>query len=122
MGVKTAINFFGKKNWLGAFAVPWAVINDTALLLATLPDRDFVCGFSEAVKVALLKSPEVFERICRDAGARSAAATCPRALPIIRASVEMHLAHITRGGDPFEVPEKPARSTSATGRPTSWSR
>ena len=59
VGVKNGVNLFGKKNWLGAFAVPWAVLNDTALL-ATLPDRDFVAGFSEAVKVALLKSPEVF--------------------------------------------------------------
>ena len=54
VGVKNAVNRFGKKNWLGAFAVPWAVINDTALL-ASLPDRDFAAGFSEAVKVALLK-------------------------------------------------------------------
>ncbi|WP_435008244.1 3-dehydroquinate synthase [Tundrisphaera lichenicola] len=103
VGVKTAINFFGKKNWLGAFAVPWAVINDTELL-ASLPDRDFVCGFSEAVKVSLLKSPEVFDRICRDAskiGRRDLKAS----LPVIRASVEMHLAHITQGGDPFEALE-----------------
>lgn len=55
VGVKNAVNRFGKKNWLGAFAVPWAVINDTALL-ASLPDRDFAAGFSEAVKVTLLKS------------------------------------------------------------------
>lgn len=103
VGVKTAINFFGKKNWLGAFAVPWAVINDTALL-ATLPDRDFVCGFSEAVKVALLKSPEVFARICSDA-ARIRRRDLDAALPIIRASVEMHLDHITQGGDPFEALE-----------------
>ena len=32
VGVKNGVNLFGKKNWLGAFAVPWAVINDTALL------------------------------------------------------------------------------------------
>ncbi len=44
VGVKNAVNLFGEKNWLGSFAVPWAVINDTALL-ATLPDRDFVRGF-----------------------------------------------------------------------------
>ena len=103
VGVKSAINFFGKKNWLGAFAAPWAVINDTALLL-TLPDREFIGGFSEAVKVALLKSPEVFARLCRDASKirdRDMAA----ALPMIRASVEFHLAHITEGGDPFESRE-----------------
>ena len=55
VGVKNAINQFEKKNWIGTFAVPWAVIND-ANLLRTLPDRDFRCGFSEAVKVSLLKS------------------------------------------------------------------
>jgi len=66
VGVKNAVNRFGKKNWLGTFAVPWAVINDTALL-ASLPDRDFVAGFSEAVKVSLLKSPVAFERLHRDA-------------------------------------------------------
>ena len=60
------MNLFGKKNWLGSFAVPWAVINDTALL-ATLPDRDFICGFSEAVKVSLLKDPAMFDALCRTA-------------------------------------------------------
>jgi len=103
VGVKNAVNYFGKKNWLGAFAVPWAVVNDAALL-ETLPDRDFVCGFSEAVKVALLKSVETFDRLCLSAAAirrREPGA----ALPMIRASVEMHLAHITRGGDPFEARE-----------------
>src|SRR6202022_3179540 len=63
VGVKNGVNLFGKKNWLGAFAVPWAVINDTAML-ATLPDRDFVCGFSEAVKVFLLKDPAAFVGLC----------------------------------------------------------
>ena len=28
VGVKNAINYFAKKNWVGTFAVPWAVIND----------------------------------------------------------------------------------------------
>ena len=52
--VVSAVNLFKKKNWIGSFATPWAVIND-ATLLETLSDRDFVCGFSEAVKVSLLK-------------------------------------------------------------------
>lgn len=103
VGVKNAVNFFGKKNWLGAFAVPWAVINDTALL-ETLPDRDFIAGFSEAVKVSLLKSPAAFDQICRTA-ARIRRRDLSVALPIIRASVEMHLGHITQGGDPFEARE-----------------
>jgi 3-dehydroquinate synthase len=103
VGVKNAVNLFGKKNWLGSFAVPWAVINDTRLL-ATLPDRDFVCGFSEAVKVSLLKDPALFTEVCRSAQAirrRDLGA----ALPVIRASAEWHRQHITRGGDPFESRE-----------------
>jgi 3-dehydroquinate synthase len=103
VGVKNGVNLFGKKNWLGAFAVPWAVINDTELL-ATLPDRDFICGFSEAVKVSLLKDPAMFAGLCASAAAireRDLSA----ALPAIRASAEWHRRHITLGGDPFESRE-----------------
>src|SRR5207247_9388675 len=32
VGVKNSVNLFGKKNWIGTFAVPWAVINDAGLL------------------------------------------------------------------------------------------
>ena len=103
VGVKNAVNRFDKKNWLGTFAVPWAVINDTALL-ASLPDRDFVAGFSEAVKVSLLKSTMAFERLYRDAAQirrRDPTAT----LPAIRSSAQLHSQHITFGGDPFEALE-----------------
>ena len=74
VGVKNAVNLFGKKNWLGSFAVPWAVINDTALL-ATLPDRDFICGFSEAVKVVAPEGPGDVRRALPDGRPRSAGAT-----------------------------------------------
>src|SRR5438309_212761 len=100
VGVKNGVNLFGKKNWLGSFAVPWAVINDAGLL-DTLPDRDFICGFSEAVKVSLLKDRKLFERLCREAG-RIRRREMEASLPVIRASAEWHLRHITRGGDPFE--------------------
>jgi 3-dehydroquinate synthase len=103
VGVKNAVNRFGKKNWLGTFAVPWAVVNDAGLL-ASLPDRDFVAGFSEAVKVALLKSPAEFERLHRDA-ARIRDRDMAFALPAIRTAAELHRGHITRGGDPFEALE-----------------
>jgi 3-dehydroquinate synthase len=103
VGVKNSVNLFQKKNWLGTFAVPWAVVNDEALL-ATLPDRDFRCGFSEAVKVALLKDADLFGRICAQAPAiaRREAAV---AMPIIAASAHWHIRHITQGGDPFEALE-----------------
>ena len=103
VGVKNAINYFAKKNWVGTFAVPWAVIND-ASLLATLPDRDYVSGFSEAVKVSLLKDAKEFDWLCDHAGTirgRDRDAT-KRA---IGQSCRLHLRHITEGGDPFESEE-----------------
>ncbi len=103
VGVKNGVNLFAKKNWLGAFAVPWGVIND-AEMLTTLSNRDFIAGFSEAVKVSLLKAPDVFEKICADAKS-ICDRNMDRALPIIKASAKMHLDHITRGRDPFEMLE-----------------
>ena len=102
IGVKNSINLFQKKNWVGSFAVPWGVINDQALL-ETLSDRDFRCGFSESVKVALLKDPEFFQQIERHAAAiRNRRSEC---WPVIRQSAIWHLRHITQGGDPFEMLE-----------------
>jgi 3-dehydroquinate synthase len=103
IGVKNAVNAFQKKNWIGTFAVPWGVVND-ASLLTTLGNRDFTCGFVEAVKVSLLKDGAEFERICQTAKQirNREMAVC---LPVIRRSAELHLQHITRGGDPFEMLE-----------------
>ncbi len=103
VGVKNSVNLFGKKNWVGTFAVPWAVVND-ADLLSTLPDRDFRCGFSEAVKVSLLKDPAFFDRLCVGA-ASIREREMADAGPAIRQSAEWHLRHITQGGDPFEALE-----------------
>ena len=69
-----------------------------------MPDRDFVCGFSEAVKVSLLKDPALFAELCR--AARSIRARdMSAALPMIAASAEAHRRHITQNGDPFEALE-----------------
>jgi 3-dehydroquinate synthase len=100
IGVKNSVNLFAKKNWVGTFAVPWGVINDAALL-DTLPDRDFLCGFSEAVKVSLLKDAQVFDILCRTAP-RIRRRDMTAARPMIFESARMHLDHITQGGDPFE--------------------
>ena len=103
VGVKNAVNLFGKKNWIGSFATPWAVIND-ASLLESLSDRDFVSGFSESVKVSLLKDRAMFDELCGVAGAiRRREMT--DALSMIRRSAIWHLRHITEGGDPFEARE-----------------
>ena len=103
VGVKNAINFFRKKNWIGTFAVPWAVINDAALL-TTLPNRDFRCGFSEAIKVSLLKSTTDFEELC-DNATQIANREMESAFTAIKKSCLWHLKHITQGGDPFEALE-----------------
>ncbi|HEV8247028.1 MAG TPA: iron-containing alcohol dehydrogenase, partial [Polyangiaceae bacterium] len=59
VGVKTSMNAFGAKNFVGTFAPPFAVLND-AELLRTLPQREARAGLAEAVKVALIRDPIFF--------------------------------------------------------------
>ena len=103
LGVKNGVNLFGKKNWIGSFVVPWAVINDEAIL-STLSDRDYICGFAEAVKVALLKDAGFFELLEQEA-ADVRNRTSPASHRIVRTAAMLHLRHITEGGDPFEMLE-----------------
>jgi 3-dehydroquinate synthase len=100
MGVKNGINAFGKKNFLGAFAPPFAVLNDWTFL-RTLSDRDWRSGIAEAVKVALIKDAEFFEFLEQHAAAL-AARDMGRMRPLIHRCAELHLQHIQNGGDPFE--------------------
>jgi len=101
MAVKCGVNTHGKKNFTGAFAVPWGVVCDEAFL-PTLPMWAWCGGFSEAVKIALLRDPALFERIERDAP-RIAARDMAAAMPVIVRSAELHYRHIVLGGDPFET-------------------
>ena len=68
VGVKNGVNAFGKKNFLGTFAPPYAVLNDLNFL-DTLAQRDWVGGLSEAVKVSLLKRRRVFRVFRSERGA-----------------------------------------------------
>ncbi len=61
VGVKNGINAFGKKNFIGTFAPPYAVINDFNLL-ASLEPRDKRSGYVEAVKVACIRDKKFFRR------------------------------------------------------------
>ena len=100
VGVKNGINAFGKKNFIGTFAPPFAVINDFDLL-ASLPDRDKRAGYVEAVKVALIRDSAFFNQIERDADAL--AAFEPEAMQrLITRSAELHMNHIATGGDDFK--------------------
>lgn len=103
IGVKNGINAFGKKNFLGTFVPPWAVINDLDTL-TSLADRDWRAGFSEAVKVACVKDAAFFE-VIETRAASINARDLKAAEPIIRRSAELHLDHIVTGGDPFELNE-----------------
>lgn len=101
VGVKNGINAFGKKNFLGTFAPPCAVINDAGFL-HTLSARDWRAGMAEAVKVALLKDPVFFAYL--EQHAADLAARDMRAMEkLIRRCAELHLEHIAGNGDPFEL-------------------
>ena len=100
VGVKNGINHFGKKNFIGVFDPPYAVVNDSSLL-NSLTNNHWRSGLSEAVKVALIKDSALFDEIekntplllSRDTGAM---------VSILKQSAELHLRHISEGGDPFE--------------------
>jgi 3-dehydroquinate synthase len=101
MGVKNGINAFGKKNYLGTFAPPFAVINDSSFL-TTLSDRDWRAGISEAIKAALIKDRTFFDYLEQHAAAlkrRDLAAM----EQVIKRCAALHLTHIASGGDPFEL-------------------
>lgn len=100
VGVKCAINGFGKKNWIGSFAVPYAVVNDFAFLQSLDPITRRA-GLIEAVKVALVKDREFFEWIeARLAGL--AALEKPLLEACVERSAMLHARHIAEGGDAFE--------------------
>ncbi len=99
VGVKNSVNAFHKKNFLGTFAPPFAVINDSDFLL-TLEDRDWRAGMAEAIKVALIKDAGFYTSIRQNADKLVARDMDAMQEQIFRCA-EMHLEHIS-GGDPFE--------------------
>ena len=101
VGVKNGVNTFGKKNFLGTFAPPYAVLNDFNFL-TTLDDRDWRAGVAEAVKVALIKDADFFATIEADAEAIANRTMAPMQQLIYRCA-QLHLDHIAGQGDPFEM-------------------
>jgi len=100
VGVKNGINYFNKKNFVGNFAPPDAVINDSSFL-TTLEDRDWRAGISEAIKVALIKDANFFAEIEKQAEALNKRKMEPMEELIYRCA-QLHMDHIS-GGDPFEM-------------------
>jgi 3-dehydroquinate synthase len=101
VGVKNGLNAFGKKNFIGAFAPPFAVINDFNLL-ATLEPHDKRAGYVEAVKVACIRDEKFFDELERDAE-KLAMFESEAMKHLIRRCAELHLDHIATSGDPFEM-------------------
>lgn len=60
IGGKTAVNFGGIKNIVGAFYQPKKVLIDPELL-KTLPERQISNGLAEAIKMALTSDKELFD-------------------------------------------------------------
>ncbi|MSU58300.1 MAG: 3-dehydroquinate synthase [Pedosphaera sp.] len=100
VGVKNGINAFGKKNFIGAFAPPFAVINDFQLLESLTP-RDKRAGYVEAVKVALIRDAKFFDEI-EGAVEKLRAFDAAAMQRLIFRCAELHLNHIATSGDPFE--------------------
>lgn len=55
IGGKTAVDFDGVKNLVGAFHSPCATLV-SARFLSTLPDREWLCGYGELIKTCLLSA------------------------------------------------------------------
>jgi 3-dehydroquinate synthase len=100
IGVKNGVNAFGRKNFLGTFAPPFAVINDAAFL-QSLPERDQRAGIAEAVKVALIRDRKFFDFLYDERASLSRFTPAVMQQMIVRCA-ELHLEHIGHGGDPFE--------------------
>ncbi len=101
VGVKNGINAFGKKNFIGTFAVPYAVVNDFQFLY-TQDEHNNRSGLAEAIKVALVKDGSFFDWLEENVGALNALDP-----PVLEEAVErsaiLHARHIALGGDPFET-------------------
>jgi len=101
VGVKNGVNFNRKKNFVGAFAPPFAVINDFSFL-ETLPDAHLRNGYIEAIKVALIRDASFFDWIEANVDAlnRFDRETMRE---LIHRCADHHVAHIATSGDPFEM-------------------
>ncbi len=100
VGVKNGVNYFGKKNWIGTFSVPYAIVNDFAFL-DTLPPREKRCGLVEAIKVALIRDKDFYHWL-EDRAEELAALDTATVEATVRRSAELHVEHIVTNGDPFE--------------------
>jgi 3-dehydroquinate synthase len=100
LGVKNAVNLFGKKNFAGVFFPPSAVINDFAFL-KTLAPRDINSGLAEAIKIAVIKDSSFFSYLEKNTE-NIRGDNSPILEKIIVRCAKLHADHISDSGDPFE--------------------
>lgn len=100
VGVKNGVNAFGRKNFTGCFAPPFAVVNDFDFL-RLLPARELRAGIAEAVKVALIRDRAFFDFLYASRALLAAFEPEVMQSMIVRCA-ELHLEHIATSGDPFE--------------------
>jgi len=100
VGVKNGINYFNKKNFLGTFAPPYAIVNDSHFL-GTLEQRDWIAGIAEAIKVALIKDRTFFHYL-KDQALALRERDSKIMNQVIYRCAKIHMEHIAEGGDPFE--------------------
>ncbi|MEM6915506.1 MAG: 3-dehydroquinate synthase [Verrucomicrobiota bacterium] len=100
VGVKNGVNYFGKKNWVGTFSVPFAIVNDLEFL-SSLPERACRDGIIEAIKVSLIRDRNFYRYLRNEAEALSRLEKHPLETTI-RRSAENHVDQIATSGDPFE--------------------
>lgn len=101
VGVKNGFNFQRKKNFVGTFAPPFAVVNDFTFL-ETLPEMHLRNGFIEAIKVALIRDASFFEWIEANATALNEFEHAA-VRELVYRSAQHHVTHIATSGDPFEM-------------------
>ena len=87
VGGKTAIDFGGVKNILGAFYQPKGVLIDTEVL-KTLDKRQFSSGLAEVVKMSLTSDAELFYKLEQGLWKTDIGEVISRALAIKKSVVE----------------------------------
>ncbi|MDA3917050.1 MAG: 3-dehydroquinate synthase [Deltaproteobacteria bacterium] len=101
IGIKNGINQYDKKNCIGTFYLPAAVINDYGFL-KTLTFDHFIGGIAEAFKIALIRDNCFFSflennsSLLKQRDQKTIEET-------IKRCAQLHLDHIARSGDAFET-------------------
>ncbi|MBT4838921.1 MAG: 3-dehydroquinate synthase [Methylococcales bacterium] len=100
IGVKNGINLLGRKNFLGTFTPPDAVVCDFSFL-QTLSERDRRAGMAEAIKVSLIRDAEFFYWLEDHCDALTQFELSAISYSIMHCA-KLHGIQIVSGNDPFE--------------------